>query len=852
MSDAIKTVIPNAVKTVTLTINGQATTVAKGTTVLEAAAAMGIHIPTFCWHPKLKPVGACRMCYVEIEKMPKLQVSCATEAMDGMVVQTESEQVKRGRKAVIEFILINHPLDCPTCDKGGECELQNLTFAHGYDDSRFDFQKKRKLGGGVTTTFDDKRIGPEIVLNRNRCILCYKCVRSNKEAFGEYDLGAFERGNATEIDAAPGEQVANPFSGNLVEICPVGALTNTDWRYKMRVWLTKTAPSVCNFTSSGTNISFYKEENRRLLRVTSRRNDDIDDGWLSDVTRYGYQIAHSPDRIRTPMIKKDGRQTPATWEDAIALIAKRLKEVKSSKGAVCIGALAAANLDNESLHSLSKLMRVTIGSNNIDFRTEYKALPSTVDSPYSILASQPFSIADVDRSDLIVSFGSDLVKEHANEYLRMRKAYNFTHPKILAINSYSVKSSDIADVEIIHKPGTEELLIAGVCLAAIEENIIGSALVAEIKAKIVPTTLAEASRACGVPVPDIKLIARFLVDAKRVSFLIGEQVSLSRDRDSVSSALCNLNFVFGLSAKGQIAALARHPNSVGAQRLGIVPVPSTAIRNFLSSAWGTFPDAPPHTTDQMFSLMKSEELDALLVVGANPIMLYPDREFAQEALEKLDFLVACDLVETETTAMADVVLPLSSWAEYSGTYLNLEGRAQRTSVGIRPQHKSLPGHDLLNLLASKMGNPLFSSESERDAEIEEVLNAHKTPPMPTSLFEVKPPASEQESDFPHILIVGDDPHHRGHLTEKSASLVSFCGDAYVEISPDIAAKLGIEDGDSVRVESQVGKVIARAKISSDIENDVVFMPRNFVAAKVNALQSRKKRLDHVRLSKLSG
>jgi len=264
---------------VTLTIDGRQVTVSKGTTVLEAATQLGIHIPTFCWHPKLKPLGACRMCYVEIEKVPKLQVSCATEATDGMVVYTDSDRVKQGRRAIIEFILLNHPLDCPTCDKGGECELQNLTFEHGFDDSRFDFVKHRFTGESVTTTFDDIRIGPEIILNRNRCIHCYKCVRANKEAFGEYDLGAFERGNITEINATPGEQVDNPFSGNLVEICPVGALTNSDWRYKIRVWLTRTTPSVCNFSSSGSNLMFYKEDHKnRIYRVTSRRNDDIDDG----------------------------------------------------------------------------------------------------------------------------------------------------------------------------------------------------------------------------------------------------------------------------------------------------------------------------------------------------------------------------------------------------------------------------------------------------------------------------------------------------------------------------------------------------------------------------------------------
>ncbi|MBN1212984.1 MAG: (2Fe-2S)-binding protein, partial [candidate division Zixibacteria bacterium] len=370
--------------TVTLTIDGRTVTVPKGFTVLEAARSVGIDIPTFCWHPKLKPVGACRICYVEIEKFPKLQVSCATLAMDGMVVRTDSEQVKQGRRAVLEFILLNHPLDCPTCDKGGECDLQNLTFAHGIDDSRFAFQKYRFVDDDMTTTFDDRRIGPEIVLNRNRCILCYKCVRANKEAFGEYDIGAYERGNITEINAAPGEQVDNPFSGNLVEICPVGALTNTDWRYKIRVWLTQTTPSVCNFSSSGTNILFYKEKHKnKIYRVTSRRNDDIDDGWLADITRYGYQAITSDERLKKPLVKKEGQQVEASWDEALEVIKKKFNEIKDKKGGVCIGGLASPSLDNASLYTFSKFIRTVFNSNKIDYRIDYRMLPSDMNNYYS-------------------------------------------------------------------------------------------------------------------------------------------------------------------------------------------------------------------------------------------------------------------------------------------------------------------------------------------------------------------------------------------------------------------------------------------------------------------------------------
>jgi len=850
MADAVekKQNVADGVPTVTLTIDGRETTVPKGTTVLEAAKAMGIHIPTFCWHPKLKPMGACRMCYVEIEKMPKLQVSCALEAMDGMVVHTDSDLVKRGRKAIIEFILMNHPLDCPTCDKGGECDLQDLTFAHGIDDSRFDFQKYRFKDGAEGSTFDDVRIGPEIILNRNRCILCYKCVRANKEAFGEFDLGAYERGNIMEIHPAPGRKVDNPFSGNLVEICPVGALTNTDWRYKIRVWLTQTVSSICPFTSSGTNTLLYKDEHQqKIFRTTSRPNDDIDDGWLPDVTRYGYQIATSPDRLQTPLVKKDGQQVPATWEEALDLINKRLNEIKDKKGRVCIGGIISPSLDNATLHSFSKLIRVTLGSNNVDFRTQYRMLPKEAENIYDAMSGRRFNISDIDDSDVILVFGSDLVKEHANEYLRIRKACNFKNAAVYSINPYQVKSADVARRELIHRVGTEEIVLNGICLAAIEA---GLAEPGDLKGKISPTTAEEAAAASGVNVDHLREVAAALANGRKVTVLAGELVSRSRERLCISAALANLNRLFGLENKGQVAILPHYANSCGAGKLGLLPQPSTEIKETLTELWGSWPEPEPLTTDGMLINMKKEEVNGCIAVGCNPIMLYPDREFARESLEKLDFLVVADLYETETTILADVVLPLSSWAEYDGQYVNLEGRVQPANRALKPRFQSRPGYEIVALIAEQIGDELFESDEQRDREIEKLLEINSPRPLPDKYLEVRPTEEEADEAYPIALFVGDDPHHSGHLTEKANSLFNFCGEAYIEMSPALAAGLDLNEGDSARVESKVGKIIVPVRISTTIANDVVFIPRNFSSTTVTALLMRKKRTDRVKISKV--
>jgi len=840
-----------SVPTVTLTIDGHEITVPRGTTVLQAAKDLGIHIPTFCWHSKLKPVGACRMCYVEVEKMPKLQVSCALEAVDGMIVHTDSDTVKQGRKAVIEFILLNHPLDCPTCDKGGECDLQNLTFAHGIDDSRFDFQKYRFVEEGMATTFDDKKIGPEIVLNRNRCILCYKCVRANKEAFGEYDLGVYERGNIAEINAAPGQEVDNPFSGNLVEICPVGALTNSDWRYKIRVWLTQTVPSICNCSSSGTNTLFFKEEHKnKIYRVTSRPNDDIDDGWLSDISRYGYQLVNSPDRLTTPLVKKEGKQVQATWEEAMDVIGKRFGEIKDKFGGVCVGTLVAPNLDNASLYSASRLTRCVFKSNNIDFRGDYRMLPADPESPFMMLCSRPFSIADIDDSDVIVSFGSDLIREHHNEYLRIRKARNFGNARIFSITPYSVKSADVADYELVYKPGTEEVVINAVCLAAIEAGLVDKKLGDDLKAKISPASASQAAKQCGLDPDRIGALARALSEGKKITFFTGEIITRSRERDLIAAALINMHRLLGLNSKGQLAALARYANSKGAEKLGLLPQPIKSVADELRDIWGQYPDCGSNNTDAMMAQIKKEEIKGFLILGANPMMLYPDREFVKEGLEKLEFLVVCDLFETATTELADVVLPLASWAEYDGYYVNLEGRTQRASGAVKPVGKAKPGYEITRLIAEVMDSEHLVSDAELHDEIRRLLRLDTVIGFPKEFFEVKPAPDKEADGYAIALYTGDDPHHSGHLTEKSPSLANFVSEPYIEISPELAASYNIEKGDSVRVESEIGKVILPARISEHMRGDVVLVPRNFPSKAVTSVLMRKRRVDRVKISKV--
>jgi len=838
---------------VTLTIDGREVTVPKDYTVLQAAQTLGIDIPTFCWHPKLKPIGACRMCYVEIEKRPRLEVSCATPVMPGMVVHTNSEKVKQGRRAVLEFMLLNHPLDCPTCDKGGECHLQDMVFAYGIDDSRYDFKKYRFIHD-KKSTFDEWRVGPEIIRNQNRCILCYKCVRANKEIFGEYDLGAYQRGNITEIAPAPGRQVASLYSGNLTEICPVGALTGSDWRYKIRVWKTKNIDSICQFCADGCNISLCKgiDGRQQIFRTTSRQNDAIDEGWICDVGRYGYQIVSAEGRLTTPLIKKGDSQAPATWEEAAGLIARKFKEIKDKKGGVCIGGIISSSLDSNSLYAFSKFLRTTLHSNNVDFRTDYKMLPEEYGDIYSRVTSRKFSIADIEKSDLIIVAGSNLIKEHPIVNLRVRKAVTKLGAKLYTLNPFTTKSGDISTDEMLYNSGTLEALLNGICVALIKQGLVSSKNINtdNLGSLLTPGTVDEASQICGIETERINAFAKALSEAGNITLIAGELITSSSAREILSAAFNNLSILTGISEKGQIGFLSKYSNSMGAQKLGVMPHLSENMTNKLKTLWGGYPDSAGLAADRMILSAKKEDIDSLFVIGSNLLISYPDGQFVREGLEKLDFLVVADTFETETTTLADVVLPLSSWVEYDGVLVNLEGTEQPYKAALKPHGHSLPAYAIINKISSELKMPLYDSVADLEKEVSEMMSIESKANAGSELQKVHHVKEDKNPDYPLPLYVVDELHHFGHMTEKSKSLSAFCSEAFLEMSPLLVEKYGVENGALIRIESEVGKIVLPVKISEILENDVLLVARNFSATPVNGLQMRKRRVDRVKLTKV--
>jgi NADH-quinone oxidoreductase subunit G len=350
--------------TVELTIDGQKIQATKGTLIIEAAKSAGIRIPHYCYHPGLSVVGSCRMCLVEIEKIPKLQPSCATPVGEGMVVRTKTPETLRNRRFVLEFLLANHPLDCPVCDQAGECELQNYYMEHGLYDARYDENKtKRKKA---------RPIGPHVILDQERCILCTRCVRFTQEVSKTFELGVIDRGHRSEIDVFPGSELNNPYSGNVTDICPVGALTDRDFRFKCRVWFLGSAVSICPGCSRGCNIEIHFNErfnpryhDQRVLRLKPRYNEAVNGYWICDEGRYSYPSIDAQNRLRVPRVKRDGIYNEISWPDAVQSVAASIRKALATDGPKGVALLLSPQLSNEDLFRARQIFRDQLNVENV-------------------------------------------------------------------------------------------------------------------------------------------------------------------------------------------------------------------------------------------------------------------------------------------------------------------------------------------------------------------------------------------------------------------------------------------------------------------------------------------------------
>ena len=796
---------------INVVIDGRDIRVPQSTTVYHAAKQAGIEIPIFCYHDRMPPLGACRMCLVKVEKMGRLQTSCTLEAADGMVVSTTAPDVHAGQEAMLEYLLVNHPLDCPICDKGGECPLQDQAFRWGPGRSRF-VEVKRDFAKPVS-------LGPVLVLDRERCILCWRCVRFGEIIAGDDALKGFERGFASEINTPFTLPVQSKFIGNTIAICPVGALTAKSYRFIARPWDNRAVSSVCTFCGVGCAVHLDVRGNT-ITRVRAREQPAVNDIWLCDLGFYGQAYVGRDDRLRRPLVRRDGALVETSWDEAVDVVARQIRTAGGRAGL-----LGGGRGTNEDAYVLGRFFRTAAGSNHIDHRVDL--------GPHTASAAVPWGmtmpIADLAAADVIVLAGCDLTEEYPVLWLRIKQAVD-RGATIIAITPKRLEIGRFIVHHLVHRYG-----VGAEVLAALIGGRTGRRRIGQTPGGVRDDALEAASAA--------------LMSASRPAVLVGRLALDAPDGVAALDALLEVCRRLGTS----LNVMRGKGNEFGAALAGMLPDHAPGYRRLeegrgdLESAWGEpVAGAPGLSAPDMLAAAARGDLSLLYVVGADPATAVPDRRRWTAARAALPFLVVQDAFLTETAQAADVVFPALVIAEKSGTVSNVEGRIQRVEAAVQGPGEARNDWEIISLLSERLGRPLaYSGWEEIFDEMRRMIPGleidHRiTARLPHDGFDARGPTPEARvapvaGDYPLTLIIGDALFDRGAMTARSPTIADLAGEPWVLLHPDDAAAAGIADGDAVVVESAGASVALRSRVSDAVRRGDVFVPRGFDATPVNKL-----------------
>lgn len=802
-------------------IDGKTVDAPPGTLIIEAARRIGIEIPTFCYDDRLKPVGACRMCLVEVEKMPKLIASCATPIAPNMVVHTESERVVKARKGVLEFLLINHPLDCPTCDKGGECPLQDNTYLYGPPVSRYNENKIRFIEEDINQRFDDIPLGPEILLCRNRCIMCYKCVRIVRDLAGEADLGVFQRGALANISVLQEVAFADEFSGNTVEYCPVGALTSRSFRYKVRDWLLKKAPSVCNLCSDGCNMTIEWSKGE-VFRHMARMNPDVDDGWLCDRGRYSFDIASSEERITQPYIRRGSTLEPCSWDEALAMVTRHLERIIEENRGSEAAAIGSPMLSNEEAYSIRHFFGETVKSSNIDFQTD---TDQPIEPELLDIIGLDGTISDLENDSFFLFVGCDPAVEHPVMSLRIRKAISRKKARAVFVGSYEKRLGYFPVTNIRIPYSTEAFAL----------NFLSSILTGKKTQPMSPDI--------SIDTDQLTKLAGELKDSANIHIIAGRGFFFHPDRKALLSSIIRLK----KSTSAKLSILPTHGNYLGVSRFGLY-------------------GGSDHSFNNILSRIESEAIKTAFIFGANPLAEYPDGKYIHDVLKKLDFLVVATPFMTPTASRASVVFPQALPPDYGGTFVNIEGRIQRFEpMTEKRRFDYRPVWSMLGEISSLLAmGPIWHHDSQVRQEMtvnfkgmENLTNipdgglltnlAAKNDYDPGVIDPRIPPRPGPEN--PYLFQWTPSVHHTGWLTEESKNLMRIAGKQEVWMHPDDANKEGISANQVVRIGTKETALNLHVKLTDRVNEGEILIVNSFAENPSNRLMKKGEPITYVSVKK---
>ncbi len=767
-----------------------------GEVLIKVAEENGNYIPRFCWHPRMNPVALCRMCLVEVvgPRGRMLVPSCSTRINDGMVVDTQSAVVKKAQEGVLEFLLINHPLDCPVCDKGGECPLQDHTVAYGPGESRF-VEEKRHYPKPIP-------ISELILLDRERCILCARCTRFCEEISGDPLIEFRDRGNAVQVITFPDEPFTSYFSGNTVQICPVGALTAAPYRFKARPWDLEAVESVSMVDAVGSKVSVQSSQNT-VVRIDGVDNDPTNQGWLSDKDRFIFESVNSEHRLTTPLIKRDGELFEATWGEALDFAADKLA---SYPGAAVAG-LGGANSTNEEAFAFGKFLRTIVVTPHVDAQ-----LDDGLDPQFLVGVTPRASIPDLETAKTILLWAGDLKEELPVLYLRVRRAAAELGANLIVVHPRRTGLDDVASHKIRYRPGTG------------------------------PDVLRDLMAGDGE-----YAAARAALDEGPVVAIVG-RTGLSEDPRLAEAVAA---FVRDLP-EGKIMPMAHRANVVGALDMGLAPsllpgrVSESSAHVTLEAEWGPLPEGLGRNATSIFEGLRDGDLQALIMVGTDPVSDHPEPALAAAGLAAADFVVSFDHFLNDSAAMADVVFPVLGFAEAEGTVTNIEGRVQKVNRLVPGPGQTKPTWSALDDLARRMGGDIGATSAEAlTREIATVAPAYhgvtwdvldwgegrEGMVLPieggTQHLQYIPVdgnlASVQARFGLHLgRVLYDD----GVRTRMSPSLAALIPAAHVYMNAAEVVGLGLNPGDAALVESESGMVSLPIAVDNSLGNGAVYVPAN--------------------------
>jgi len=738
---------------VELTVDGNKVEVPEGSMVMHATQKAGLYVPHFCYHKKLSIAANCRMCLVEVEKAPKALPACATPVTNGMVVHTQSEKARAAQESVMEFLLINHPLDCPICDQGGECQLQDLAVGYGKSTSRYKEEKRVVF---------HKEMGPLVSAEEMaRCIQCTRCVRFGQEIAGVMELGMVGRGEHSEITTFVGRSVESELSGNMIDICPVGALTSKPFRYTARTWELARRRSVSPHDSLGANLVVQVKDDE-VLRVVPFENEAINECWISDRDRFSYEGLNSEDRLALPMIKNaDGSWREASWPDALQAVAQGLTRARDAAGAGQIGALATEYATTEEFALLGRLMRA-LGSENIDFRL--RQTDAGFDAALSGAPWLGMPIAEVGNLDRVLVVGSFLRKDHPLIAQRLRQAAKHG-TQVLLIDGSADNQLMPVTARITTAPSGMANALAEVAVA-----------LAQAKSLAVPAEFSQVT-----PGEEAKRIAASLASGSNTAVLLGNMAVNSPIASTLAAnagALANL-------AGGKLGFLTAGGNTVGGYLAGAVP----------------------ERGGKTAAAMLAEPLKAYVVLHAEPLL---DADNGPQAVAALKgaFSVALTSYRSAAQDWADVMLPVAPFTETSGTFVNAAGTAQSFKGTVAPLGESRPGWKVLRVMGNVLQLPGFedeSSESVRDAVLTGGIEARLSNQIKTApAVRAASGGLERLADVP-IYRSDAIVRRSGPLQDAPASSAPVA-----RINGATLSQLGLSAGAQVRVKSAAGSVVLEA------------------------------------------